>query len=689
MKNKAIACALSCAGLLGLGATASAQSTGWQPTLVVAEGKIRSPSDPVHLLLPPLPVTVLQNIALELDNVDVTGLVSTTDGRDAVFMPPQPLAYGEHSLRLVEHAADGRIIERGTWTLDVRKSALFRDASAQADITLNGSTRIADENLPKPMPSRNQANGAAQFKGALVSDRWRTEARMDLVGNSQRVQQADKLDLGQFLLTAETGPLVAQAGDQVVGPESLVMQNFNRRGVSAGVRSQGGSSVTAFAMRTSGLTGFNQGLGVGDEENRTEGVIATARPLADPEALVLWATYLTAEGPDQAGSPDSGIAGDTSATNGNAWSVAGDSQWFERRLRVRGEIAQTHFDFDGDGRDTDLDGVIDSNLPEESGRAHAALVVYTPWHDKQVGGKPLALNLGMENRQIGTYFRSPANPVGVADRDLWRAFTNLNWSGLDLQLSSARETDNVDDVPLLPQTETRQHYIAASYTPTLELKLAADGQTPLLPWFGQPSFSASRLNMQQDVTKPASVLAEGTLREASTTTLGASFMYTSWYWAVNQSISDTEERAAFAPDTHAYVTQLSASFRIGSKLTLTPTLQRSDVEERDPPVESTDRDVRTTTAGAAVDYLLSETVTTGASYMYNRQHGGSESADATTNDVSARISWAAFPPSETRPGITLSLEGSYHEQTDGLTTFGDDPAYQVFMKAAIGWSPRF
>lgn len=693
MNKKGFVRAVSCACWFSFCATAFAQQGDWQPTLVKPEG-VRGPGDPIQLLLPKLPVTVLQSIALELDDVDVTGLVSTPDGEHASFTPPQPLAYGEHSLRLIEYAPDGNIIERGVWTIDVRKSAAFREASLQSNMTVNLQRRIADENLAQPEPSMNHADGAVQLQGAIADKGWRGSAYIDMLGNSQSElmpRRDDKIDMGQFLLTGETGAVSAQVGDQLVGPDSLIMQKFVRRGVSAGLRSQqGDSSVVGFSVRTSGITGFQQGLGIGEGDNRTDGVVITSRPIsADRDALVLWATYLTSQGASQAGTAGAGIAGDPTATSGTAASLAADSQLLNKRLRLRGEIAKTRFDFDGAGRDTDFDGVVDSDLPPESSRAHTALVAYTPWHDKLLDGKPLAVNFGVENRRIGTFFRSAASPAGIADRDLLRAFTNLNWSGLDLQLSTARETDNVDKQELLPRTETRQHFVAASYAPQINLVPASAGEQPSLPWYGQPSFSASWLGMNQDVTHAVTGFETGALRSAGSTTLGAIFNYSSWNWGVNHSLATTDDLRGFSSDLRVRTTQLNAGFRVGTALTLTPTLQVSDTEELDPPAGFIERSTKTTTARLSLNYLFSDTLYATLAYGRNKLKITDGSVDSTTDDIDGNLSWIAVRPIVMRPGVTFSLAGSYREKADSIVPVVNQPIYQIFLKAAIGWSPSF
>ena len=116
----------------------AASATDWRPTLVKPTDGVFGQSETIHILLPKrLPAETLQHLALELDDIDVTSLVALT-GNQADVTPVQPLAWGKHHLRLVEYATDGSIIERGDWTLDVRQSKQFREATLQTNATLNG-----------------------------------------------------------------------------------------------------------------------------------------------------------------------------------------------------------------------------------------------------------------------------------------------------------------------------------------------------------------------------------------------------------------------------------------------------------------------------------------------------------------------------------------------------------------------
>src|SRR5690606_17759924 len=211
------------------------------------------------------------------------------------------------------------------------------------------------------------------------------------------------------------------------------------------------------------------------------------------------------------------VVGDPPPARGRAASLIADASLLESRLRLRGEYAVSRFDFDGDGADLDSNNTIDpgENLPAERDDAYSALITYLPWHEKLVAGKPLAWNLGLESRRIGTFFRSPANPVGVSDRELLRGFTGMNWSGIDAQLSIGRERDNVEGFDFLPRTETAQNVIALTYAPPPAAP-GPDGSLPPAPWYGQPVFNVSYIDVGQDVIRAGSGLPEGNLSAIDT-----------------------------------------------------------------------------------------------------------------------------------------------------------------------------
>src|SRR3989344_4269672 len=143
----------------------------WKPELLPATGSMREPTEPIRIAVPALSTDKLEPLVLELDGFDVTRLVAREPDR-LVFKPPQPPAWGQHQLRLVERAANGEILERGKWTLEIRKSSAFREARLQSNMVLSVTQRTSNDDLTPPTPARDLTAGAAQFQGVLPDADW-------------------------------------------------------------------------------------------------------------------------------------------------------------------------------------------------------------------------------------------------------------------------------------------------------------------------------------------------------------------------------------------------------------------------------------------------------------------------------------------------------------------------------------
>ena len=90
--------------LILLTSVSSYASAEWVPNLKSSSGRSwSSPADSYRINIDAsVPDSRLQNFSLEVDNIDVTPTIELIDDF-AVFIPPQPLAAGLHSFRLVEY----------------------------------------------------------------------------------------------------------------------------------------------------------------------------------------------------------------------------------------------------------------------------------------------------------------------------------------------------------------------------------------------------------------------------------------------------------------------------------------------------------------------------------------------------------------------------------------------------------
>ena len=691
---------VTCVLQLALLTAAQAAGEEWKPELIPPKTGARGQTDPILIGMPDLPTAVLERLTLELDSIDVTAFVSR-DGPNAVFTPPQPLAYGAHQLRLVEFAADGSVVERAAWTIEIRKSASFREAEASIASTVNASARIAERDLSENAPGKWQGNGAAQLQGAAADGNWRARGNADFLYNGQPAlmpRQEGHFDVGRFLASGDSGPVTAAVGHQSVAPDSLVMQGFNRRGVSVGVgRETDAAAATAFSLSGQDVIGFQHGLAISDSKNRVDGVSVVGRPVSrQRDALAVSATYVSGEGPTQTGATGTGIGssalsppvpgasppatpintGAPLVTAGSAASVVADGQTIERRLRLRGEYALSRFDSDG----------VDIGVGPEKDKAYSILASYAPWRGKAAGDAPFALQLGLEYRSIGTFFQSPASPAGASDRKGARAFAVFDWGGLNLSASLEKLRDNVNDVASLPQTRWNQSGFGLTYRPTLSLAPPSDpGQAPALPWYGQPMFNLAFSNFDQDVIKSSSALASGPLRATRSVTGAASFTYPRWMWSLVHSVGKIDDFTDVTDDTRSKLTALNASLRFGESLAVGPLLQINRIEDR----TNSAKDSKTLTGLINVNYAFSSRVNVNLSLGENRQLVDDGSLDTRSVDTVGSLSWIVATASGARPGLTVTLEGARHNVDDNVNTANTRDSYELFVKAGISWLPRF
>jgi hypothetical protein len=429
-------------------------------------------------------------------------------------------------------------------------------------------------------------------------------------------------------------------------------------------------------LRAQPITGFGHGLGVSDGANRISGVTVTGKPSGgESEALVVSVTHVTGEGPTQTGAAGSGVEGDPISTGGRASDIVAESLLLDRRARLRGEVAVSRFDFDGP--DAGDDG--------RSDHAYTAVATYAPWKDLTLSGQPASLQIGLESKRIGTFFRSPANPVGPIDRKGTRGFAGLRWVGVDLQTSFGRDTDNVNDLAQLPRTETTHELMNLIYAPISAVPPQADpAQAPAAPWYGQPVFSVTYVNQDQKVVKAAAGLVLGALHDTRILTAATNFTYPEWMWSFSHSIGTDQQFGATATDTRSRTTQLGANARLG-ELAVGPSIQRATIENR---LDSS-KGSQSLAATLNLGYNFTPRVASNLNYTAIRQEVDDASMNVRTRDIRLAIAWIVVPVQAQRPGVTLALEGQHHNMDDRVVAANDQSSYQIFLKTSVSWLPVF
>lgn len=668
----------TCCGVLTLlHAAVSAQEVSWKPEFVVPGGGTAAQTSPLRIHVPGIPADTPQRLGVALDDIDVTSLAAL-DGTDIVVTPSQPIPFGAHRLLLVEYLQDGTIAERGAWSFDIRKSTLFREAGFQADATVSATDRVADHNANATMGPL-QGNGSAQLKGAVANEGWKANGSASVVGNSQSGQMPRKeghVDIGQYLLEAQSGAVAGRIGDHAVGPDSLVMQGFARRGVSADLSGGGIARITGFSMHATPVAGSQHLSGVDDVHDRVDGAVATLNPFTGrPDVLAVSGTYVDGEGSTLNGP---GVAGSAQPFAGHAGSIVADAKLFDKLLRLRGEYARSAFDFDGVG----------TGLDATPGHAYSGLANYLPWHSLIVLDQSLTWNIGAERKVLSTFFHSPANPGAVADRDVKQVFTGVNWYGLNLQASAGREHDNVDDLQTLPTTESMQRSVSLNYTPVKPPgQAAADAAS--FPWYGQPSLTASYMTLRKNVSSNPSatpLVPVGPLHDTKNLTLGVQFQYSKGNWGATHGRVTDDDFSGLAPSTQTVSDRVQGGLQV-SKANVSAFLQHDQADDH-----TQDTTSQAVIGGATLAYPFTDRLTSSLAYTVRHAWTPQIPSDQIIGDTTLGLSWAALQAKGIRPGLALGMDGSYHQCRDKVASQGAAPcldSYQLFLKMSVSWMPAY
>lgn len=644
----------------------------WQPELRPPLNETyRQPGDPIEIFIPPeVPIAVLQSLALELDNFDVTRLIRR-EGNLAVLDPPEPLSPGAHQLRLVQYGADGSIIERGLWTLDVRATQALQELSAGAELAGTLSYRVADDNLVDP-PNRLTGQSAGEGVVEVAEGDWRGTAAANYFYNSQQDQSLDgrRLDLGEYLVTSayNTEAVASQLsfGHHDIGAQNLIMSDFYRRGLSLSLGSADErATVTGFAQNAESVVGTPHFTGVGQPDERVQGFHGTVRPIpALANNVAITGTYYDGEG-DTIGFSD---GGDTETNGGDGWSVAADTLWFEERLRLRGEFARTSFDFDGEG----------NGFGAEEDHGYSFLASYAPVNGEEVGGEFMTWSFGGQYERIGTFFSSLANPFLVADRQTATVFTDLSWGEFAVQAQGGRQTNNVEDFDELPTDRTYNLFLNGTYTPAVEP--AEDGG---LTWIGQPVFGLSfNLVDIKQIDTPGGFFGDDNDNQTRTVTASAGSSYETWSWNLSETVSVFDDQTGLTGDSISYLTDLSAQVQVDDWLSLRPYAQWNLFDQ--------DEEDETHNVSLGLDttvQLIPETLSSTVNYNLNL---ASQSGDTTrTHFVGGEVLWNFWPAETNRPGLGLSVSGSYEDRDSDLDGGSSEDVYQVFLNLKVTLSAAY
>ncbi len=323
----------------------------------------------------------------------------------------------------------------------------------------------------------------------------------------------------------------------------------------------------------------------------------------------------------------------------------------------------------------DPDGDRDGSLDSETDQAYSLLALYAPGGRPELAGLPVSWSIGVEYAEIGSYYRSLANPVLPNDRRALRLFGDASWNGLISGVSLGHETDNVADIAGVPTTATDQIRLQLGYTPSAEAE--PEGWSP----FARASYSAMLSLIRQAYDDAPAGIGLELDRVSRDLRLSAYFAPGSWSWGLGYGFSDFDDKAATGADSRSHLASLSASVPLlDHRLWLRPDLQWNRLDY--PELDYRQRSLLARLGLEAA--LLPQRLTLVLDLSVNRERSNDDSVDSEMRFLQANLSWSAWQPSDYRPGGSVFLSGSYQDTSDRADRTDED-LYQVFVGINIDW----
>ena len=646
---------LAIAAMLFLALPAQALAQDWTANWPQVESGAQIEGDGgITLQIPPeLSAETISRLAVELNGFDVTSYVQFAAGQ-LIVSPPESLSSGDHVLRLVEYQPSG-LINRGSWT--------FRAVGAGPEIRLDGNLtadyvrRIAENNLTEPKPGLQSGNGTVDLRGSVSSGDWTLEGDAQALLDSRQEQTVTgDVAEGNLRIGAnyqgQNLDIAAQLGRHGIKANNLIMSGFQRRGASlTSSTKQDRLSVSVFAHRPDDAVEFKDMLGLNDSNNMITGTHVTWQPFERlSDKFVLTGTYYDGEGQNFGQNGFGQVFANERDSGGYAF--AADTYWFDNRLYIAGEIAETENNYGFGDQDSD---------------ARSAEIRYDLFRNRQVGDDLLNMNVGVKYSEIGTLFSSLANQGLASDVETLQYYSSAYMGGLSAQVQASRVTNNVDDFAALPTDELWTYQFVSNYTPSWS-------NPPR--WLGSPSFYMNGTVSEGDRKRsPIEFANFGFDQKQKSLTAGMSSSYGKWSWTAGYGFSSFEDLTNVNSDRDQHNVDLGLSLGIWDRVSLNPYLRWSQFEDKDFGQEDENWDV--SLSGQVL--WIPGALDTSFNATANLQSGDNAFADIYT--VNTTTTWVFLKPEPNRPGAAIDLSAAY--QTNDFIFGQEFEQFQAFARLKL------
>lgn len=661
------------------------------------EESVVAPDDALTFTVNRLPSAEEGELRLVLGRTDVSGMLRATrgDGRTAVVaFEPGVFVLPEGSTQAILYLVDvgGRWVEVGQWTVRVARSSSFSVSEVTPSLVIGVEGQLdeghsGDAQAPRP---RTYQDGSLQagLQSRHVSDDLELRSSWSFTGAtrnektlrfSEKEDAAYNVDLVDFLLELEKGDTHVAAGHVSFGNNPLLVDSFSTRGVSLSHQLTRRFDVSFSSMNATSIVGFNNFSGLGSSSHRLDAASIGFEVMPSrPGALRAELTYMDASQESDLNF-DVGEIADAETSEGWGLRILGATP--SGRLRADLAFASSRFFNPSDPFLDFGDDVVATQATRDVAR-HVE-VTY-------------AL---LENWQLGSSITSSMTLTYVHDRadPLYRSLgayvqadqlsDQLSLSGhvghINLAANHVRSEDNLDDVPTILKTKTRNTSVSLN---TALQQLLGHAESPSMLW---PSINYSYNRAHQfaanDPNEEESGFNGGShLPDQMNTSheVGIDWSGSVWSVGLRTAMSDQDNRQTGREESDFELIDYSANvgWRATDALNIGLSWTTGSNEDKEAQLKR-----RTRSYGVNVDWQISQNWSFAGNYDSGKDDDSAGQATSKNNAASAQVSWSfelhAF--GRKLPGqLFLRYSEQENESRDNLFDFESD-AQTWFLNSGL------
>ena len=588
----------------------------------------------------------LDRLRIVIGQTDYSGQVRADFAAGVELLgTPVRLPAGENSLSVYAVEDDGSWTELAALPIRVLTRAGLEVSEVDPRLDLNNESQHrqkASGDAFAASPSeyyRLAGNGGLSTRHARGG--WSLSSDWNLTGNSQREaalqfgtkgSDASKIDLAGYRVDLVGPRLQIGVGHVPLGRNALLLDNVTTRGVVASVQVLPWMDVQAGAVNGTSIVGFDRILGVQTRTNLMTGAsLGLDVPTGGYGTLRVEASMTDSELEAQTGF-DIGEVADTERSRGQgarlAYATPGGSfslealyarsryvNPFDPALAFGGELVEVR---------------------EETRSARRGQFNWSPLSGVMVGELNLGLNLSGSHAQADPLYKTIGAFVAADQRqDNLSASAFLGIASVSLSLAEAR--DNLDDVPTLLTTKTRQHGATLNIgLDQLEFARGASGS-----WLPALDLSLNRTRQFAANSPPTEDSGFNTTNHlpdqvTETAGFGLSWAHARGSFGYRLDLSDQDnrqegrERADFFNRVHNFSLQLSPF----DALSLDLGYSASDNEDIEQTLTQNNRSYN-----VAFNWRFIETASLSARWFDSADDDSLGNASANTKSAEAALNW--------------------------------------------------